>query len=185
MILNISGEDVIVSTTGKASRELYELRERRGDSHKYDFLTIGSMGHSSSIALGIALHKPATKIWCIDGDGALLMHMGAMALIGSRHPDNMVHIVMNNEAHESVGGMPTVTAEMNLSQIAKGCGYRYIACAKTYDELERQLCFVKTQKELSFIEIKCSVSSRANLGRPIHTAMQNRNEFMQYLHERG
>ena len=107
-ITDVSGEDVIVSTTGKASRELFEIREAKGQDHRYDFLTVGSMGHASSIALGIALNKPNTRVWCIDGDGAVLMHMGAMALIGASKPQNLIHVVINNTAHETVGGMPTV-----------------------------------------------------------------------------
>ena len=106
-ITAVSGTDPVVSTTGKASRELFEIREAENMGHSYDFLTVGSMGHSSSIALGIALNKPDKKIWCIDGDGAVLMHMGAMALIGANKPANFVHIVINNGAHETVGGMPT------------------------------------------------------------------------------
>lgn len=98
-----AGENPIVSTTGKASRELFEIRTANGQSHKFDFLTVGSMGHSSSIALGIAVNKPHTRIWCIDGDGALLMHMGAMAVIGANRPKNLVHVVINNGAHETVG----------------------------------------------------------------------------------
>ena len=97
-IVRVSGEDPVVSTTGKASRELFEIRETNGQSHKYDFLTVGSMGHSSSIALGIAVNKPDTKVWCVDGDGAVLMHMGAMAVLGANAPENMVHIIINNEA---------------------------------------------------------------------------------------
>ena len=107
-IVKASGEDPIVSTTGKASRELFEIRAANGQSHKYDFLTVGSMGHSSSIALGVALNKPEERIWCIDGDGAVLMHMGAMAVIGANKPKNLIHVVINNGAHETVGGMPTV-----------------------------------------------------------------------------
>lgn len=95
-IVAASGEDPIVSTTGKASRELFEIREANGQSHRYDFLTVGSMGHSSSIALGVAVHKPGAKIWCVDGDGAVLMHMGAMAVLGAHHPGNMVHVIINN-----------------------------------------------------------------------------------------
>lgn len=122
-IVKVSGEDPIISTTGKASRELFEVREANGQNHKYDFLTVGSMGHSSSIALGIALNKPNTKIWCVDGDGAVLMHMGAMAVIGNNRPNNMIHIVINNEAHETVGGMPTVAGGIDMVTIAKSCGY--------------------------------------------------------------
>lgn len=118
-IIQVSGEDPVVSTTGKASRELFELREAFGQSHKYDFLTVGSMGHSSSIALGIAAQKPDTKIWCIDGDGAVLMHMGAMAVLGSEHPGNMIHIVINNGAHETVGGMPDSGSRSRSSGCSK------------------------------------------------------------------
>ena len=98
-IVNVSGEDPVVSTTGKASRELFEIREANGQGHQYDFLTVGSMGHSSSIALGVALNKPDRKIWCIDGDGAVLMHMGSLAIVGAVKPKNLVHVVINNEAH--------------------------------------------------------------------------------------
>ena len=119
-ITKVSGEDIIVSTTGKASRELFEIREGNKQSHKYDFLTVGSMGHSSSIALSIALNKPNNRIWCIDGDGAALMHMGAMAVIGANSPNNLIHIVINNSAHETVGGMPTVSDKTNFLKIAEG-----------------------------------------------------------------
>lgn len=118
-IVKASGEDPIISTTGKASRELFETREANKQSHKYDFLTVGSMGHSSSIALGVALNKPKQRIWCVDGDGAVLMHMGSMAVIGANAPHNLIHIVINNGAHETVGGMPTVASNIDLVSIAK------------------------------------------------------------------
>ena len=124
-IVKVTGEDPIVSTTGKASRELFETRTANNQSHKYDFLTVGSMGHSLSIALGVAVNKPDTKVWCVDGDGALLMHMGSMALLGANSPENMVHIVINNGAHETVGGMPTVASNIDIVAIARACGYPY------------------------------------------------------------
>lgn len=111
-ITAVSGSDPIVTTTGKTSRELFEIRESNHQEHGTDFLTVGSMGHCSSIALGIALQKPETKVWCIDGDGAALMHMGAMAVIAHMKPGNLVHIVINNGAHESVGGQPTVMGKL-------------------------------------------------------------------------
>ena len=123
-IIAVSGEDPIVSTTGKASRELFEARAEKKQSHKFDFLTVGSMGHSSSIALGIAINKPETKIWCIDGDGAALMHMGALAVIGQNSPSKLVHIIINNGAHETVGGMPTVAANIDWVALAQACGYK-------------------------------------------------------------
>lgn len=180
-IVSVAGEDIIVSTTGKASRELFEIRERNKQSHKYDFLTVGSMGHSSSIALGIALYKPECKVWCVDGDGAVLMHMGAMAVIGSNAPKNLVHIVLNNEAHETVGGMPTVSKKIDLPKIAEGCAYPNVITVTSEVELRQALEEAKTKQELSFIEVKCAIGSRADLGRPTTTARQNKQMFMEYL----
>lgn len=180
-IVDMATEDVIVSTTGKASRELFEIRERKGQGHERDFLTVGSMGHSSSIALGIAMNKPGTKIWCIDGDGAALMHMGAMALIGTNKPANMVHIVINNAAHETVGGMPTVAGDINLLQIARGCGYPVQLQVSSEEELLKALEQAKASTELIFIEVKCNIGSRADLGRPTTTAQDNKKDFMDYL----
>lgn len=180
-IVKVSGKDPIVSTTGKASRELFETRVANEQSHKYDFLTVGSMGHSSSIALGIAINKKDTKIWCVDGDGAVLMHMGAMALLGANKPDNMIHVVINNEAHETVGGMPTVAEQINFVGIARACGYPYAVCVDTFQELDDELKAAKQRNELSLIEVKCSIGARDDLGRPTTTALENKNHFMEYL----
>lgn len=177
-IVAVSGEDPIVSTTGKASRELFEIREANKQGHKYDFLTVGSMGHSSSIALGVALHQPEKKIWSIDGDGALLMHMGAMAVIGANAPKNLVHIVINNGAHETVGGMPTVAGKIDIVSIARACGYPNIACVNNFKALDEELKAAKSRDELSLIEVKCSIGARANLGRPTTTALENKLNFM-------
>lgn len=180
-ITKVSGEDPIVSTTGKASRELFEIRESNGQGHKYDFLTVGSMGHSSSIALGVAINKPETKIWCVDGDGALLMHMGAMAVIGATSPKNLVHIVINNESHETVGGMPTVVSNVDLVGVAKSCGYDYAVSVESFDVLDRELEAARNRQNLSFIEVKCSIGARDDLGRPTTTARENKERFMEYL----
>ena len=182
-IVAVSGDDPIISTTGKASRELFEIREANGQSHQYDFLTVGSMGHSSSIALGVAINKPEKKVWCIDGDGALLMHMGAMPVIGANNPDNLVHIVINNGAHETVGGMPTVASSIDLVAIAKACGYKYAASVDDFDALDRELRMAKERNELSFIEIKSSIGAREDLGRPTTSALENKEGFMEYLSE--
>lgn len=181
-VTEAAGQDVIVATTGKAGRELYEVRERNGQSHKYDFLTVGSMGHCSSIALGIAMNKPDKKVWCIDGDGAVLMHLGAMAVIGNRKPQNLVHVVINNEAHESVGGMPTVASTMNIPQIALGCGYESAVSVQTQEELKEKLQQAK-DAVLSLIEVKCAVGARADLGRPKTSPKENRDCFMEYLRD--
>ena len=183
-IVAVSGEDPIVSTTGKASRELFEIREANGQSHKYDFLTVGSMGHSSSIALGIAINKPDRKIWCIDGDGAVLMHMGSMAVLGANKPINMVHIVINNSAHETVGGMPTVAGQIDIVGVAKACGYPYAVCVNSFEKLDAELKAAKSSDELSLIEVKCSIGARDDLGRPTTTAIENKKSFMDYICEK-
>lgn len=180
-VAEAAGEDPVVCTTGKASRELFEIRERRGQSHSYDFLTVGSMGHASSIALGIALNKSERRIWCVDGDGAVLMHMGAMAVLGSVKPDNLIHIVINNGAHETVGGMPTVAKNVDLVAIARGCGYPYAVCVSSFEELDQELQEAKTRTQLSFVEVKCAMGARADLGRPTTTALENKEAFMRYL----
>jgi phosphonopyruvate decarboxylase len=180
-IVAVSGEDPIISTTGKASRELFEIREANGQSNKYDFLTVGSMGHSSSIALGVAINKPDKKVWCIDGDGAVLMHMGAMAVIGANAPKNLGHIVINNGAHETVGGMPTVASKIDLVGIAKACGYPYAVSIDGFEMLDMELKLAKERNCLSFIEVKCSIGARENLGRPTTTAIENKENFIEYL----
>ena len=181
-IVNVTGDDPIVSTTGKASRELFEIREANNQSHKYDFLTVGSMGHTSSIALGVAINKPDRKVWCIDGDGSALMHMGSLAVVGDVSPDNLVHIVINNGAHETVGGMPTVAGNMDLVKIAEACGYSYAVSVDSFDDLDKELDKVKNMDKLSFIEVLCSIGARDDLGRPTTTALENKENFMNILH---
>lgn len=180
-IVKASGEDPIISTTGKASRELFETRVANGQSHKYDFLTVGSMGHSSSIALGVVLNKPDQRIWCIDGDGAVLMHMGSMAVAGSIKPKNLIHIVINNGAHETVGGMPTVAGSIDLVTIAKACGYPYAVSVDSFEKLDTELEAAKERGELCLIEVKCCIGARDDLGRPTTTALENKQKFMEYL----
>ncbi len=180
-ILTAAGEDPVVSTTGKASRELYELREARGQGHGRDFLTVGSMGHSSSIALGMALQKPERRVWCLDGDGAALMHLGAMALIGANKPANLVHIVLNNEAHESVGGMPTVAGSLDLPALARACGYPGALSVDTPEGLDGALEAAKAARQLTFLEVKCALGARADLGRPTTTPRENKAAFMAAL----
>jgi len=175
--------DIIVSTTGKTSRELFEIREQNGQSHQYDFLTVGSMGHSSSIALGIALNKPGTRIWCIDGDGAALMHMGALALIGAKAPSNLVHVIINNGAHESVGGQPTVARQIDFQKIALGCGYKEVYRATCSDELENVILQIPRLQGPVLLEVIAAVGSRSNLGRPTTTPTENKNAIMKYLKE--
>lgn len=182
-ITAVSGCDPVISTTGKISRELYEIREANKQSHEYDFLTVGSMGHASSIAMGAAVSKPDTRIWCIDGDGAALMHMGAMAVLGAHSVNNMIHVIINNGAHETVGGMPTVADRISLTEIAKACGYPYAVCVDDFESLDKELAAAKQRNRLSLIEVKCAVSSRDDLGRPKTSPVENKNKFMEYLSE--
>ena len=181
LIAPAAGDGIIVSTTGKASRELFEYRTAQCQDHGHDFLTVGSMGHSSSIALGIALQKPNRRVWCLDGDGAALMHLGAMAVIGANKPANLVHIVLNNKAHESVGGMPTVAGALDLPGIAKACGYPSAASVDSPESLNQALEEAKAVHQLSFIEVKCALGARSNLGRPTTTPQENKAAFMAEL----
>ena len=180
-IVKVSKDDPIISTTGKASRELFEIRERNNEPHEYDFLTVGSMGHSSSIALGVAINNPDRKIWCIDGDGALLMHMGSLSVIGSVNPKNLVHILINNGAHETVGGMPTAISTTDTVKIAKACNYKKVYRVDNFKDLDKVLKEVKNNNYLTFIEIKSSIGAREDLGRPTTTARENKENFMNYL----
>ena len=180
-ILKYSKTDPVISTTGKTSRELFEIRNINKQEHKYDFLTIGSMGHCSSIALSIAVNKPNTKIWCIEGDGSALMHLGAMAVIGANNPKNLVHIVINNFSHESVGGMPTVAKNISFTTIAKGCGYKKIIKISSFEDIDEKLKYAKLSKELTFVEILSAIGSRHNLGRPTLSTIENKKCFMNYI----
>lgn len=180
-IVSVSDTDPIISTTGKASRELFEIRERNNQGHCYDFLTVGSMGHCSSIALGIAVNKPELKVWCIDGDGAALMHMGAMAVIGSIKPKNLVHVIINNGAHETVGGMPTVADNIDIVGVAKACGYLRAVSVDNFEAFDEQLNSAKHHDGLTLIEVKASLGARTDLGRPTTTALENKINFMVFL----
>lgn len=180
-ITKISGDDPIISTTGKASRELFELRTAAGLDHGRDFLTVGSMGHSSSIALGVALNQPERRVWCIDGDGAALMHLGAMAVIGAIRPENLIHVVINNEAHETVGGMPTVAGKLDLVAAAKAFGYPKAVRVETFAALDAALQAGREGRELTLIEAMAAIGARSDLGRPTTTAAENKAAFMSFL----
>ena len=147
-----AGDDPIVCTTGKASRELFEIREARGEGHGHDFLTVGSMGHSSSIAL-----------------------------IGTEKPRNFVHVIINNGAHETVGGMPTVASGLDIGMIARGCGYPRTLCVEREDELDAALAEARQSGELILLEVRCALGARADLGRPTTTARENKQAFMRGL----
>ena len=182
IILDIlSDDDRIVSTTGKASREIFELREARGEGHERDFLTVGSMGHTSMIAYGIARSIPDGgdgKTICIDGDGAAIMHMGSMALIAQRSPKQFIHIIMNNGAHDSVGGQPTIGFDISLAEIARAMGYADTRTATTRKELQDALTASDSADGPVLIEVRIKKGARSDLGRPTSTPQENKKLFM-------
>ena len=174
-------KDCIVSTTGMISRELFEYRTAMNQGHERDFLTVGSMGHASQIALGIATAKPDRKVWCFDGDGATIMHMGSMAIVADKSPKNYVHVVFNNGAHDSVGGQPTVGLKIDLPAIAKAVGYPQSFSVDDEDELMGVLNESKNLDGPVLIEVKVKKGNRKDLGRPTTTPIQNKEALMAFL----
>ena len=174
-------KDCIVSTTGMISRELFEYRAAMNQGHERDFLTVGSMGHASQIALGIAMAKPDRKVWCFDGDGAAIMHMGSMTIVANKAPKNYVHVVFNNGAHDSVGGQPTVGLKIDLPAVAKAVGYKATYSVDSKAELESVLAKVNSFESPALLEIKVKKGNRKDLGRPTTTPIQNKEALMTFL----
>lgn len=181
IVQSLQDTDLVVSTTGMASRELYEIRAENAQGHNNDFLTVGSMGHTASIALGLALAQPTRKVLCIDGDGSLLMHMGALAIVGKSSAENLIHVTINNGAHDSVGGQPTLGFEIDLSKIADGAGYKSVCSIDTQEELQAALATARESAGPSFIEVRVNKGSRENLGRPKTSPIENKNALMSQL----
>jgi phosphonopyruvate decarboxylase len=177
---NLTGNEIIFSTTGKTSRELFEYRTARRKNPK-DFLTVGSMGCSASIALEVALQKPDKKIYCFDGDGSVLMQMGALSTIGSYKPRNFTHIIFDNEAHDSTGGQPTNSPNVNFEQVAKACGYINTKTVKTKTELENSVNEIKKIDGPNMIVVKVNKGARKELGRPTKMPSENKKDFMGLL----
>lgn len=174
-------KDCIVSTTGMISRELFEYRAAMNQEHERDFLTVGSMGHASQIALAIALAQPERRVWCFDGDGAAIMHMGSMAIVANKAPKTYVHVVFNNGAHDSVGGQPTVGLKIDLPAVAKAVGYKATYSVDSKAELESVLAKVNSFESPALLEIKVKKGNRKDLGRPTTTPIQNKEALMQFL----
>ena len=174
-------KDCIVSTTGMISRELFEYRAAMNQGHERDFLTVGSMGHASQIALGIALAQPERRVWCFDGDGAAIMHMGSMAIVANKAPKNYVYVVFNNGAHDSVGGQPTVGLKIDFPAVAKAVGYKATYSVDSKAELESVLAKVNSFKSPALLEIKVKKGNRKDLGRPTTTPIQNKDALMAFL----
>lgn len=168
----------IISTTGMISRELYELREKRGESRSRDFLTVGSMGHASQIALGIAMQKPETTVICLDGDGAAIMHMGAMPIIGASGLRNYIHIVLNNEAHDSVGGHATCAGNVDWKALADSCGYTSAFSVAEKENLAPVMENILSTAGTRFLEVKVMRGELEGVGRPTQTPMENKRNFI-------
>lgn len=176
--------DVVIGTTGMLSRELFEYRVTKGQGHERDFLTVGSMGHASAIALGIAMYRPRRQVICLDGDGAAIMHMGTFATIGQSGMVNFKHILINNGAHDSVGGQPTDAGnhdQFSFTGIAKACGYKHAFSAVTEDEVREAVKLIHTLEGPVLLEIKTAKGGRKNLGRPTRTPQENKGDFMHFL----
>lgn len=176
-------KDCVVSTTGMISRELFEYRTQMNQGHERDFLTVGSMGHASQIALGIAMAKADRKVWCFDGDGATIMHMGSMAIVAQKAPKNYIHVVFNNGAHDSVGGQPTVGLHIDLPRIARAVGYPHTYSVSTKEDLLDILKEIQKQEGLTLLEIKVKKGNRKDLGRPTTTPIENKEALMNFLKE--
>lgn len=173
-------DDIVVSTTGKTSREVFELRQQRGEPAS-DFLTVGGMGHTSSIAMGVALASPNRRVIAIDGDGSMLMHLGALPIIGNHGSGNLIHIVLNNQCHESVGGQPTVAGEIDIEKLAIASGYKAYFCASDKGAIANILSNMPLNSGPILFEIKIAKGSRDNLGRPTSSPIENKNTFMQHV----
>lgn len=183
IISNCEKKSIFISTTGKTSRELFELREKKEQCHSKDLLMVGSMGHASQVAMAIAAEKKEKVVYCLDGDGAALMHLGGMALINSLKVDNFRHIVLNNGCHESVGGQKTVGYEVDFCDIATACNYSKVIKVETEESLINVLKDINKYKGSVFIEVMIKSGSRKDLGRPTISPIENKDIFMKELEE--
>lgn len=181
-ILKLTKDSLLISTTGKTSRELFELREANTTEQR-DFLMVGGMGHSSSVALGVAISKPDKQVLCLDGDGSILMHLGALATIGKAGPSNFTHVLLNNSAHESVGGQPTGADEISFRELALSLGYQNYRLAEELEDVERVWIELESKPGPNFVEIRIRKGSRRDLGRPSKTPQQNKEAFMRWVSE--
>jgi phosphonopyruvate decarboxylase len=173
--------DAIVSTTGKISRELYECRDRAGQGHQREFLTVGSMGHASQIAMGIALARPDRQVFCLDGDGAMLMHMGSAAIVGAAGVANFKHVIFNNGVHDSVGGMATVGLQVSFTEIVKACGYTEAWRVEQRENLADTVRQLRSAKGPAMLEIMVKKGARTDLGRPKTLPIENKTAFTEFL----
>ena len=179
ILKNLKSNEFVVSTTGMCSREIFEIRERNGQGHGNDFLTVGSMGHTSSIALGVSIGTDK-DVYCIDGDGSFIMHMGSSAIAATKAPDNFHYILMNNGVHDSVGGQPTAAYDIDCEGILKAVGFKKVYRAETKKEIEEAVSKLREEPKTALV-IYCKQGARSNLGRPTTTPVENKEAFMKEL----
>lgn len=183
---NLPEGGLVVASTGMISRELYEVRDSKGQPHASDFLTVGAMGHASQIALGIAESSPGVEVTCLDGDGSALMHMGGLAVIGVSSVANLFHIVLNNGVHDSVGGQTTAASQVSIAEIARSCGYDSVPPpVKTLGDLTKNLELLSKQKGKRFLEVIVRPGYRGNLGRPKEHPLQNQEAVTSFLRDKN
>lgn len=181
IVAALPADACVIATTGMPSRELFEIRERRKEAHGSDFLTVGGMGHASQIALGVALARPNRKVICLDGDGAVLMHMGGLTTIGQLAPKNYYHVVLNNGAHDSVGGQPTVAFEVDLPAVARASGYPTANAATDEASLAAALPSFFAGEGPSLLEVRVKKGARKDLGRPTQSPADLTRDFSAFL----
>lgn len=175
---SLTGREAILATTGKTGRELFTLADR--PNHLY---VVGGMGTASAIGFGVARALPRQPVVVIDGDGAALMKLGALATIGYYQPANLLHIVLDNESHDSTGGQHTASSVVRFAEMAAAANYRRAAAADDPGEVR---ALVKAMSQLpgpSLLHIKIRPGSPKNLGRPTVKPHEVKERFMQFLAE--
>ncbi len=177
IIDTLRSDEIVVCTTGKSGREFYEQNNAAGQKIKKYLLSAGAMGHASHIALGIS-KQSTNKVILIDGDGALLMQMGALPTMANHAKNGFVHILINNGSHESVGGQPTEGFSADLCAVARACGYKHTNLISTEDELGKWLKNGLQQPSIQFVEIRTNRQSRKDLGRPKGKPAEWKDDFM-------
>ena len=174
---HMGSDDLVVSTTGKESREVFEIRERRGQGHEADFLTVGGMGHTLSIAAGMAIGCPSRSVWCLDGDGSMLMHLGSLPVMAQRWPENLHYVVNVNGAHESVGGQPNVAGDIDVPALISACGLEGVIEARTADEVAAGMEAIAASPRTVLV-LRTHQGSRGDLGRPTVSPVDNKHAMM-------
>jgi phosphonopyruvate decarboxylase len=180
LVESLGNATLNVSTTGMLSRELFELRQRTGQDGSRDFLTVGGMGHASSIAMGIAVCETEREVWCLDGDGAALMHLGTLAVVAD-HGAPLFHVVFNNGVHDSVGGQPTAVGAVDLPAMAQAAGYRRALATDSLDDIPGMVATLRRAGGPSLLELRVRPGNRAGIGRPTRSPAEAKDVFMAAL----